>query len=366
MGFNCGIVGLPNVGKSSLFNALTESGLASAENYPFCTIEPNRAMVSVSDERLDRLARLAGSAQIIPTQLEFVDIAGLVRGASQGEGLGNQFLSHIREVAVICHMLRCFDDVDVAHVSGGVDPLSDAEIVDTELLLADLQSMQKRADSVVKRSRSGDKAARLELALVEKCLSALSDGTAARFIDVSDEESLLFRQLNLLTAKPVLYVSNVDESSLIGGNVYSERVSELASARGCRWVLVSAAIEAEIAALPSIEERRDFMRDFGLEESGLSRVIRAAYSLLGRISFFTCGAKETRAWSVVSGTTADSAAGVIHTDFQRGFIAAETVGYGDYIAAGGEQNARDQGKSRLEGRQYVVKDGDVIHFRFNV
>ena len=364
MGFNCGIVGLPNVGKSSLFNAMTSAQAAEAANYPFCTIEPNRAKIGVPDSRLQALAALANSEKIIETQVDFVDIAGLVRGASKGEGLGNQFLSHIREVDAICHVLRCFEDDDITHVNGVVNPYDDAETVNTELLLADMQSLENRVSGLVKKSRSNDKEAQAELALVEKCLEHLQAGKAARFIEIDKDDAKAFRMLNLLTAKPMLYISNVEEGAT--GNANSEKVAELAKQEGAEHTVISAAIEAEIALLPSQEEKDEFLGSLGLEESGLNRIISAAYRLLGRISFFTCGPKETRAWSIRNGATAYDAAGEIHTDFQRGFIGAETVSYDDYLATGGEQQARDAGKSRVEGRDYVVKDGDVIHFRFNV
>ena len=364
MGFNCGIVGLPNVGKSTLFNALTSTAQAEAANYPFCTIEPNIGRVAVPDPRLDTLAKISGSARIAPTFLEIVDIAGLVRGASKGEGLGNKFLSHIREVDAVIEVLRCFEDGNISHVEGSVDPLRDAETIETELLLADLDSLERRIDPLRKRATGGDRQLKAEVAVMERALTALRDGKTARSVDMSDEERPIFDRLQLITAKPVLYACNVDEDSAAGGNAHSRRVAEKAEAEGAGVVVVSAAIEAELAQLGSAEERAEFL--VGLSEAGLDRLIRAGYSLLDLITFLTAGPKESRAWTARRATTAPQAAGVIHTDFERGFIAAEVVSYDDFVACGGEQGAKNAGKMRQEGRDYVVQDGDVILFRFNV
>jgi GTP-binding protein YchF len=364
MGFNCGIVGLPNVGKSTLFNALTATAAAQAANYPFCTIEPNVGRVAVADPRLGVLAAIGKSAKIVPTSLEFVDIAGLVRGASRGEGLGNQFLANIREVDAIVHVLRCFEDTDVVHVEGGVDPLRDAETVETELMLADLESLEKREPALVKRARGSDKAAIAELALIEPILAALRAGKPARTAIPRGEEAAA-KRLQLLTTKPVLYASNVEEASAATGNALSAKVAAKAATEGAAHVVVSAAIEAEVAQLPEAE-RGEFLAGLGLHESGLDRVVRAGYELLGLITYFTCGPKETRAWTIVRGTKAPQAAGVIHGDFERGFIACETIAYDDYVSLKGEAGARDAGKLRIEGRDYTVQDGDVLLFRFNV
>ncbi len=366
MGFNCGIVGLPNVGKSTLFNALTETQAAQAANFPFCTIEPNVGRVAVPDPRLDKLAALAKSAKIIPTQLEFVDIAGLVKGASKGEGLGNQFLGNIREVDAICHVLRCFENGDITHVEGSVDPLRDAETVETELMLSDMESLERRIQPIQKRANSGDKEAKADIALMTKALDLLRDGKPARLADLTPEEEVPFRRLQLITSKPVLYVCNVEEEAAGTGNEFSAKVFEKAKAEGAQAVVISAAIEAEVAQLDTEEERREFLDTLGLEETGLTRVIRAGYSLLDQITFFTVGPKEARAWTVFRGAKGPQAAGVIHTDFERGFIAAETIAYDDYAGLGGEAAAKEAGKVRLEGRDYLVKDGDVFHFRFNV
>ena len=366
MGFNCGIVGLPNVGKSTLFNALTESAAADAANYPFCTIEPNTGRVAVPDPRLDRLAAIAQSAQILPTQLEFVDIAGLVRGASKGEGLGNQFLGNIREVDAIAHVLRCFDDENITHVDGEIDPIRDADTVDTELMLSDLDSLEKRMANLVKKARGQDKDAKAMLALMEKLYQGLSDGKPARAIEgLTEAEQAIVPSMQLITAKPVLYVCNVEEGDAATGNALTERVAERAANEGAAHVIVSAAIESEIIALDDTE-KSEFLSDLGLEEAGLARLIRAGYGLLDLLTFFTAGPKEARAWTVRAGAKAPQAAGVIHTDFERGFIRAETISYDDYIACNGEAGAREAGKLRVEGSDYDVTDGDVFHFRFNV
>ena len=366
MGFRCGIVGLPNVGKSTLFNALTETQAAQAANYPFCTIEPNVGQVAVPDERLDKIAAIAKSAKILPTQLAFVDIAGLVKGASQGEGLGNQFLGNIREVDAIVHVLRCFEDDDIQHVANKVDPLADAEVVETELLLADLESLEKRVPAAAKRATSGDKEAKLMASVLGQALELLKDGKPARLTEPKDEEEArVFRQAQLLTAKPVLYVCNVAEEDAASGNALSELVFAKARTEGAEAVVVSAAIEAELVAMP-VEDRGEFLAELGLEESGLSRVIRAGYKLLGLQTFFTAGPKETRAWTFPTGAKAPQAAGEIHTDFERGFIRAETIAYDDYLALGGESGAREAGKLRQEGKEYLVQDGDVLLFKFNV
>ncbi len=365
MGFKCGIVGLPNVGKSTLFNALTQTAAAQAANYPFCTIEPNTGLVGVPDERLDVLAQIAGSQKIIPTQLTFVDIAGLVRGASKGEGLGNQFLAHIREVDAICHVLRCFEDGDITHVEGKVDPTADAETVETELMLSDLESLERRVEQTAKRAKQGNEEEKARLAVMEKVLVALRDGRPARTVVLSEDEKKLYTELMLITAKPVLYVCNVEEASAAEGNAFSAKVKAKADAEGAAMVVISAAIEAEVAQLDSDEEKTAFLADLGLQETGLTRVIRAGYGLLGLLTFFTVGPKEARAWTVRKGARAPEAAGVIHTDFEKGFIRAETIAYNDYVAGKGEAGARDAGKLRLEGKDYIVQDGDVMHFRFN-
>jgi ribosome-binding ATPase len=365
MGFKCGIVGLPNVGKSTLFNALTQTAAAQAANYPFCTIEPNVGDVAVPDPRLELLAEIAGSAQIIPTRLTFVDIAGIVRGASKGEGLGNQFLATIREVDALAHVVRCFDDGDVTHVEGRVDPIADIETIETELMLADLESLEKRVVALEKRARGADKEAREQLELVQRCLVLLQEGQPARLVKRSAEEERSFRLLNLLTAKPVLYVCNVAEDHAQNGNAYSDQVASRAKAEGAVAVVVSAKIESEIAVLAP-EEQRDYLEAVGLSEPGLNRVIRAGYDLLQLLTYFTVGPKEARAWTVTKGARAPQAAGVIHSDFEKGFIRSETVAYADFVALKGEAGARDAGKFRLEGKDYVVQDGDVLHFRFNL
>jgi GTP-binding protein YchF len=366
MGFRCGIVGLPNVGKSTLFNALTETQAAQAANYPFCTIEPNVGQVGVPDPRLDTLAEIAKSAKVIPTQLAFVDIAGLVRGASKGEGLGNQFLGNIREVDAVVHVLRCFEDDDVQHVENRVDPIADAETVETELMLADLESLEKRVPAAQKKAAQGDKESKLIASVLGQALELLREGKPARLAAPRDEEEArVFAQAQLLTAKPVLYVCNVEEAAAANGNAHSARVFEKAHAEGAEAVVVSAAIEADIVTMP-VEDRGEFLAELGLTEAGLARIIRAGYELLHLITFFTVGPKEARAWTVHKGAKAPEAAGEIHSDMQRGFIRAETIAYPDYVALGGEAGAKDAGKLRQEGKDYVVQDGDVMHFRFNV
>ncbi|GBQ87833.1 MULTISPECIES: redox-regulated ATPase YchF [Gluconobacter] len=364
MGFNCGIVGLPNVGKSTLFNALTETAAAQAANYPFCTIEPNTGRVAVPDARLDELARIGKSIRKVPTSLEFVDIAGLVRGASKGEGLGNQFLANIREVDAIVHVLRCFEDDDITHVEGGVDPVRDADIIETELMLADLESLEKRQIGLQKRARGNDREAQAQLELLEPLLVALRDGKPARTAVPKGQEVEASR-LQLLTTKPVLYVCNVEEASASTGNAFSEAVRKRAEAEGAGVVVVSAAIEAEVSQLPH-EDRTEFLDGLGLTDSGLDRVIAAGYKLLGLRTYFTVGPKESRAWTITAGTKAPQAAAVIHNDFERGFIACETVAFDDYVACNGEAGAKEVGKLRIEGKEYVVQDGDVLLFRFNV
>ncbi len=366
MGFKCGIVGLPNVGKSTLFNALTETQAAQAANYPFCTIEPNVGQVAVPDERLDKIAAIAKSTKVIATQLGFVDIAGLVKGASKGEGLGNQFLGNIREVDAIVHVLRCFEDDDIQHVANKVDPLADAEVVETELMLADLESLEKRVPAAAKRATGGDKEAKVMASVLGQALELLREGKPARLTVPNDEEEArVFRQAQLLTAKPVLYVCNVAEEDAAEGNDLSAKVFAKAAAEGAEAVVVSAAIEAELVGMP-VEDRGEFLEALGLSESGLARVIRAGYKLLGLKTFFTAGPKEARAWTFPDGAKAPQAAGEIHSDFERGFIRAETIAYADYIALGGEAGAREAGKLRQEGKEYVVQDGDVLLFKFNV
>jgi GTP-binding protein YchF len=364
MGFKCGIVGLPNVGKSTLFNALTQTAAAQAANYPFCTIEPNVGDVAVPDPRLETLAAIAGSKEIIPTRLTFVDIAGLVRGASKGEGLGNQFLANIRECDAIAHVVRCFVDGDVTHVDGEVDPIRDIETIETELMLADLESLEKRVVSLEKRAKGGDKEARETLDLVNRCLGPLREGRPARVAQNSLEERKAFAALQLLSSKPVLYVCNVEEGSADAGNKFSEIVKARAAEEGAVAVVVSAKIESEIAVMPA-GEQKDYLEAVGLTEPGLNRVIRAGYDLLHLVTYFTVGPKEARAWTIEKGTRAPAAAGVIHTDFEKGFIRAETIAFDDYVSNKGEAGARDAGKFRLEGKDYVVADGDVLHFRFN-
>ncbi len=363
MGFKCGIVGLPNVGKSTLFNALTRTAAAQAANYPFCTIEPNVGEVAVPDERLENLARIAESKEVVPTRISFVDIAGLVRGASKGEGLGNQFLANIREVDAIVHVLRCFEDADITHVEGDVDPIRDAEIIETELMLADLESLEKRLVKLEKKAATGDKEAKALVSLMRKVVDLLEEGRPARLAEVAPEEEKAWKGLHLLTAKPVLYVCNVDEDSAASGNAFSEKVEAMAAAQGAGTVIISAAIEEELAQLEE-KEREEYLAAMGLEEPGLERLIRAGYRLLDLITFFTAGPKEAHAWTVKRGARAPQAAGVIHSDFEKGFIRAEVISYEDYVTFGGETGAREAGKMRLEGKDYVVQDGDVMHFRF--
>ncbi len=363
MGFKCGIVGLPNVGKSTLFNALTQTAAAEAANYPFCTIEPNVGDVPVPDERLDRISAIAKSAQTLHTRLTFVDIAGLVKGASKGEGLGNQFLANIREVDAVAYVLRCFEDENVTHVEGRLDPISDADTVETELMLADLDSLEKRRVPLEKRAKGQDKEAKATLPLIDAALAVLSEGRPARLAEIAPEDRQRFKQLQLLTAKPVVYVCNVDEASAASGNDYSRAVEEKARREGAACVVISAKIEAELAQLPP-DERQAYLDSLDLAEPGLNRLIRAGYQLLDLITYFTAGPKEARAWTVRKGTLAPQAAGVIHTDFEKGFIRAETITYGDFIEYGGEAGAKEAGKMRLEGKDYTVHDGDVMHFRF--
>ena len=364
MGFKCGIVGLPNVGKSTLFNALTQTAAAQAANYPFCTIEPNVGDVAVPDPRLDTLSQIAKSAQEVPTRITFVDIAGLVRGASKGEGLGNQFLANIREVDAVVHVVRCFSDDDVTHVEGRIDPVADAETVETELMLADLDSLERRITPIEKRAKSGDKESILPYQLMSKAIALLRDGRPAREAVLTPEEREPYRRLQLLTEKPVLYACNVDEAGAANGNAESARMFELAKKQNAGAIAISARIEEELAQLPE-SERGEYLASLGLEEPGLNRLIRAGYDLLGLITFFTAGPKEARAWTVPKGARAPQGAGVIHTDFEKGFIRAEVIKYEDYVAHNGEAGARDAGKFRLEGKDYIVQDGDVMHFRFN-
>ena len=366
MGFKCGIVGLPNVGKSTLFNALTQTQAAQAANYPFCTIEPNVGQVAVPDDRLDTIAEIGKSAKIIHTQLAFVDIAGLVKGASKGEGLGNQFLANIREVDAIVHVLRCFEDDDIQHVNNKVDPITDAEVVETELMLADLESVEKRVENAKRRAPSGDKEAKALASVLGQALEFLKDGKPARLVEPGDdEEARLFEQAQLLTAKPVLYVCNVAEEDAAKGNALSQLVAEKAAAEGAQSVVVSAAIESELVEMEA-EDRSEYLSELGLEESGLAKIIRAGYELLGLQTFFTVGPKEARAWTFPKGAKAPQAAGEIHTDFERGFIRAETIAYDDYVALGGEAGAKEAGKLRQEGKEYLVQDGDILMFKFNV
>ena len=366
MAFKCGIVGLPNVGKSTLFNALTATQAAQAANYPFCTIEPNVGNVAVPDARLDTLAKIVGSAKTVYALQEFVDIAGLVKGASKGEGLGNQFLANIRQTDAIIHVLRCFEDENVTHVEGSVDPIRDAEIIETELMLADLDSVEKQLDNAAKKAKGGDKDAKLLHGILIKAQQALAAGQPARTVALADDEQKPFRMLQLMTAKPVLFICNVAEGEAAGSNAWSEKAAAMAKAQNAESVVISAAIEAEIAQLPTREEKQEFLETLGLTEPGLDKIIRAGHRLLGLQTYFTVGPKEARAWTVRAGAKAPEAAGVIHGDFERGFIRAETISYDDFVRCGSEAAAKDQGKMRQEGKDYAVQDGDVMNFRFNV
>ena len=364
MGFKTGIVGLPNVGKSTLFNALTRTAAAQAANFPFCTIEPNVGEVAVPDERLDILAEIAGSKQIIPTRMTFVDIAGLVKGASKGEGLGNQFLANIRECDAIAHVVRCFEDGDVTHVEGRVDPVEDAKTIETELMLADMESIEKRLQGLSRKVRGGEKDAIQQERLLKAALAALEDGQPARTVEIAEDDLKAWLMLQLLTTKPILYVCNVDEAEAASGNAYSRSIEEMAAKEGAAAVVISAKIEEEISQLEP-EEAEMFLEEMGLKEAGLDRLIKAGHKLLDLQTYFTVGPKEARAWTIREGTLAPQAAGVIHGDFERGFIRSETIGYDEYVACKGEGGAKEAGKMRVEGKSYVVKDGDVLHFLFN-
>ena len=364
MGFKCGIVGLPNVGKSTIFNAITSAG-AEAANYPFCTIEPNVGIVMVPDQRLDALAEIVNPQRVLPTAMEFVDIAGLVKGASRGEGLGNQFLGHIRQVDAIAHIVRCFEDENVVHVDGSIDPLRDVEVIQTELNLTDLDTVEKRINRVGKQAKSGDKKMQEELAFLEKVHECLNSGQPARNTDLTDDQWKVLHELCLITAKPVLYVANVSEDDLAGKHPFVDRLKEHAAAESAELVIICGKIEAEISELPE-DEKAEFLNELELDEAGLDRMIHAGYRLLGLITYFTAGVKEVRAWTVSKGARAPQAAGVIHTDFEKGFIRAEVIAYADFITAKGESGSKEKGLMRLEGKDYIVKDGDVMHFRFNV
>ena len=365
MGFKCGIVGLPNVGKSTLFNALTETSSAEAANYPFCTIEPNSGIVSVPDKRLNLLSNLAKSQKIIPAQMQFVDIAGLVSGASKGEGLGNKFLAHIREVDAIIHVVRCFENTDITHVDNSINPLRDTETIDTELMLADLESLERQTQNLLKKAKSNDIDAKNDIVLMKKLSEFLSDGIPLRLAILSDEEMARIKTFNLLTSKPVLYACNVNEDDASDGNNFTKNIFDKAKTEKCDAIIISGSIESEIAMLEETE-KKEFLKDLKLKESGLNRLIRTGFSLLDLITFFTVGPKETRAWTIKNNSSAPEAAGIIHTDFQKGFIRAETISYDDYINFKSEQAAKDAGRMRVEGSDYIVKDGDVFHFRFNV
>ncbi len=365
MSIKCGIVGLPNVGKSTLFNALTQTQAAEAANYPFCTIEPNVGKVSVPDERLDKLAKIANSEKIIPNQVEFVDIAGLVKGASKGEGLGNQFLSHIREVDVIVYVLRCFENGDIIHVEGSVDPIRDAEVIETELILADLESLEKRLPNLEKKAKN-DKDAKITLDIINKVIPILNSGKSARLAEITEDEAKHFKMLQMLTSKPAMYVCNMNEDEVISGNQFSKKVEEMAKQKQAQTTNICAKIEEEISGLGSDEEKKEFLESLGMSETGLNKIIKLAYSLLGLTTFFTVGPKEARAWTVKKNSYAPQAAGVIHTDFEKGFITAETIKFEDYINNNGELGCKNAGKAALNGRDYIVQDGDIFHFRFNV
>ncbi len=365
MSIQCGIVGLPNVGKSTLFNALTQTAAAQAANYPFCTIEPNIGKVAVPDERLETLSKIASSEKIIPNQIEFVDIAGLVKGASKGEGLGNKFLSHIREVDVIVYVLRCFEDTDIIHVEGSVDPIRDAEVIETELVLADLESLEKRIPNLEKKAKT-DKEAKVTLDLVNRIIPVLNQGNPARVVEVPKDEEKQFKMLQLITSKPVMYVCNMNETEVVTGNDFSKKVADMAKGKGAETTLICAKIEEEVAGLGTDEDKKEFLQSLGMKETGLSKIIKMAYSLLGLSTFFTIGPKEARAWTVKKNSFAPQAAGVIHTDFEKGFITAETIKCDDYISNNGELGCKNTGKMAVNGRDYVVQDGDIFHFRFNV
>ncbi len=367
MSFNCGIVGLPNVGKSTLFNALTATAAAQAANFPFCTIEPNVGKVGVPDARLDEIAKIAGSAKIIPAQLEFVDIAGLVKGASQGEGLGNKFLTNIRETDAIIHVLRCFEDADITHVDGSVDPIRDAETIETELLLADIESLEKQITNIERKAKGGDKELVGQMDLMKRVKTVLDEGNPARHVELDGEDEVRWaKQMGMLTAKPILYICNVNEDDAAGGNAFSESVAKMAAEKGASSVVICAEIESQIAQLESVEEKTEFLESLGLEQAGLDRIIKAGYELLDLHNYFTAGPQETRAWTIRKAAKAPEAAGVIHGDFEKGFIKAEVIAFEDFAGLGGEQAAKDAGKMRQEGKEYIVHDGDIILFRFNV